>query len=408
MIKDEIDPRIQQWADILVNYSLATQFKERGDSVKDKLVVIHGEDITKPLMLALEYSIIKAGGHPYLNINFSTHLKGTTAGIPEMESGTENQLIYVPKFSEEMNKEAYAQIFIAGTSAPYMFKDFQSGVSKVRKAIEHLTNIRLSKPWVVTLFPTDAESVLEGFPTQQAYKDFIINASVTDYAKLAENQKQIKALMESSEFIRLKTYDKKTSKQCELEILISDNIVESCIGLNNVPDGEVFTSPVTSGVNGTIFFDVPVIYNGAEMDGVYLEIKDGIIINYRAEKGFGALKEIIETDYGSYRIGEIAIGTNPNVQRALKHPLFAEKIGGTCHIAIGKSYVECYSELIGKAGEEKEKIMENLIAAGKYNKSAQHVDIPVDFRNPEYGQAVFIGNTEIKWNKDKGFWEPIL
>ena len=147
------------------------------------------------------------------------------------------------------------------------------------------------------------------------------------------------------------------------------------------------------------------MYNGVELAGVYLEIQDGKITDYRAEKGEDALREIIETDEGSHMIGEIAAGTNAGIKRALKHPLFAEKIGGTCHIAIGKPYDNCYPELEGITGAEKEAAIEQLISDGKYHTSAQHVDIPTDFRTPTHGQALYIGNTEVKWNNDGGLWE---
>lgn len=405
MKKNEIEPRIKEWADMMVNYSLGRQFKEKDDSIEGKLVIINGEDSTKPLIQAFAHSILEAGGHPYQNTYFSTQIRGATAGLPEMESGSEEQLTYVPKFMTAMFEEAGAQIYLLGSKDPFLFSDYQNQVSAVKKATEKLLNIRVSKPWTLTLYPTEEEATMEGFSNIEGYKDFLIDASIIDYFKLAENQRGIKELMDSAETVRLRTYDPVKEQVCNLEVEIGKNIVESCEGVHNVPDGEVYTSPNTSRIEGKVVLDVPVMFNGVEIAGVYLEIKDGKITDYRAEKGGDALKEIIETDEGSHRMGEMAVGTNPGIQRALKSPLFAEKIGGTCHMAIGRPYKDCYSELEGLEGEELKTAEDKLIADGRYHRSAQHVDIPTDFRTPEHGQALYIGNTEVKWNNDGGLWE---
>lgn len=39
--------------------------------------------------------------------------------------------------------------------------------------------------------------------------------------------------------------------------------------------------------------------------------------------------------------GEVAIGTNYNIQRTTRNILFDEKIGGSIHMAVGQSYKQC-------------------------------------------------------------------
>jgi len=112
-----------------------------------------------------------------------------------------------------------------------------------------------------------------------------------------------------------------------------------------------------------------------------------------AKKGFDTLKNIIETDKGSHRIGEIALGMNPGITKALKHPLFVEKVGGTLHIAIGASYEEPYVDDPGS--EEGKKLLQKHTNDGSLNKSAQHVDIVTDFRPGGAGKSVFLDNKEI-------------
>jgi aminopeptidase len=105
-----------------------------------------------------------------------------------------------------------------------------------------------------------------------------------------------------------------------------------------MPDGEVFTSPVTA--DGKIFFDIPTNYNGVEASGVYLEFKGGAVVNADAEKGKDFLLKMLDLDEGAKFIGEIAFGLNDNITRASKNILFDEKIGKTIHLAVGAAYKE--------------------------------------------------------------------
>jgi aminopeptidase len=110
-------------------------------------------------------------------------------------------------------------------------------------------------------------------------------------------------------------------------------------GQTNMPSGEVYTSPVEDGVNGTVHFSYPCIYQGNEVEGVTLWVKDGLIEKWEARRGQEFL-DYIFTLPGTRRFGEAAIGTNYDIQRMTKNILFDEKIGGTIHMAIGQSYLQ--------------------------------------------------------------------
>ena len=56
-------------------------------------------------------------------------------------------------------------------------------------------------------------------------------------------------------------------------------------GRNNMPSGEVYTSPVEDSVNGFIHFDLPTVYNGHQVRGVTLHVKDGFIESWSVEEG---------------------------------------------------------------------------------------------------------------------------
>jgi aminopeptidase len=105
----------------------------------------------------------------------------------------------------------------------------------------------------------------------------------------------------------------------------------------NMPDGEVFTTPIENSAEGQIRFTYPGVYHemGKEVNNITLAFKRGKVVNAKAEKGQDFLKEIIKTDEGAKRIGEIAVGTNTGIDRFTKNILFDEKMGHCIHLALG-------------------------------------------------------------------------
>ncbi len=108
----------------------------------------------------------------------------------------------------------------------------------------------------------------------------------------------------------------------------------------NIPTEEVFTAPHRLRVNGTLASAMPLCENGQIVDDFTLTFKNGKIIRFTAKKGYETLKQLIETDSGTSRLGEIAlIGKNSPIARAgvlFYNTLFDEN--ASCHLAIGKGY----------------------------------------------------------------------
>ncbi|HMX40866.1 MAG TPA: aminopeptidase [Saprospiraceae bacterium] len=110
-------------------------------------------------------------------------------------------------------------------------------------------------------------------------------------------------------------------------------------GQTNMPSGEVYTSPVEDSAQGVVHFSYPCLYQGHEVEGVTLWVKDGLIERWEARRGQDFLDHIFQQP-GTRRFGEAAIGTNYDIDRMTKNILFDEKIGGTIHMAIGQSYLQ--------------------------------------------------------------------
>jgi aminopeptidase len=138
-----------------------------------------------------------------------------------------------------------------------------------------------------------------------------------------------------------------------------------------MPDGEFFTGPIEDSVNGEISFSFPASYGGRTVAGVRMRFEDGKVVDASAEQGEDFLLEMLDTDEGARRLGEIGIGTNYGIATGTKEILLDEKIGGTVHMAVGMSYPE----------------------TGGTNSSAVHWDMVCDLRP---GGALVVDGVELQ------------
>ncbi len=126
---------------------------------------------------------------------------------------------------------------------------------------------------------------------------------------------------------------------------------ENCVADVNIPVGEVFTSPVLAGTNGTLHV-TKVFLNELEYENLSLTFTDGKVTEYScsnyasAEQNKKYIHENLLKHHDTLPMGEFAIGTNTTAYRmardfdiADKLPiLIAEKTGP--HFAVGDT---CYS-----------------------------------------------------------------
>jgi aminopeptidase len=109
-------------------------------------------------------------------------------------------------------------------------------------------------------------------------------------------------------------------------------------GKLNMPDGEVFTSPVEDGTEGEIRFTFPAIFNGRVVEDVRLRFEGGRVVAAEAARGADYLEAMLDMDSGARILGEAAFGLNYEIDRVTGDILFDEKIGGTIHLALGSSF----------------------------------------------------------------------
>ncbi|NJP38239.1 aminopeptidase [Alkalicoccus luteus] len=139
----------------------------------------------------------------------------------------------------------------------------------------------------------------------------------------------------------------------------------------NMPTEEVFTAPKADGVNGTVCNTKPLNYGGNIIDGFSLTFKDGKVVDFSAEEGEATLKDLLDTDDGAARLGEVALvpHSSPISQSGILfyNTLYDENASN--HIALGSAYSTCVEGGADMSSEE-------LKQAG-LNTSITHVDFMI-------------------------------
>lgn len=139
----------------------------------------------------------------------------------------------------------------------------------------------------------------------------------------------------------------------------------------NMPTEEVFTAPDSRRVDGYVSSTKPLSYAGTIISGMKFTFKDGKVVDFSAEQGEEALKNLLAIDEGAKHLGEVALVPDPSPisQSGLifYNTLFDENASN--HLAFGSAYA---FNLQGGTEMSKEELAE----AG-LNRSQTHVDFMV-------------------------------
>ena len=308
-------------------------------SVSDgKKVGIVGHVAVAPLIQQLYKHILLKGGHPTLYLT-----PGNFDGLEELlfTYGNEKQITFVSPFDRFFVSEidAVIQVFAETNTKrlsnipPRLLKQH---MSSQRELIDILAK-RLLKLGCSTIIPYPTEALAqEAGMSLFEYQDFAAKACFIDKKDPAKEWRELSRMQENA----VKRLDKAQNmrfvgEDTDLSLRVKGRRWLSCDGHLNMPDGEIFTSPIEDSAEGQIRFTYPGIEMGREVEDIQLTFKNGEVVKAEAEKGDEFLKEIIQTDDGARRVGEIAIGTNTGINRFTKNMLFDEKMGHCIHMALG-------------------------------------------------------------------------
>ncbi len=328
----------EKLAKVAINYSIKVKPGDR--------IVLIGPALAKDLFLALQTEILKAGGHPLL----IPHLEGEQELF--FKYASDDQIGYFDDIYLTLAKEFNGLVQIFGDYNtkkltlvdPKKMGKFQ-GVAK-RFEMMKIISERQQKGEVNTVIvPYPCQSYAqEADMDLYSYSSFVEKALFLDKKNPIQEWEQIQQKQEKViEYLNNAKQIHVLGEDTDLSLSVKGRKWKNCSGQVNLPDGEVYTGPVENSVNGYIRFTYPGIYKGMEVKNIFLEFKDGKVINGTAEKGQALLQEILKIRNAN-QLGEFAIGTNYGIQQFTKNMLFDEKMGGTMHCALGMGFPETGSK----------------------------------------------------------------
>ena len=328
-----MDKRIIKHAEVLLDYSV-------GLKKGDKLFVM-GQMASYPLIKEIYRKAIRLGAYP------QCHFTNEELQEIVLKEGNEKQLKYISEGLKESYESSDVFLTIWGSENTRIFSNIDPTRMKIssqgKRPLLDMLFERLAKGearWCGTLFPTRAVAQ-EASMSLSDFEDFAYDAChlndkdpITSWQKIDREQEKFCQYLDGKEKLRI------ISRDTDLSVSIKGRKWINCAGKENFPDGEVFTSPVEDSAEGHIRFSFPAIYEGRQVEDVQLTLHRGKVIEAKATRGEDFLKEMLRTDEGASYLGEVAVGTNYHIQRFSKNILFDEKIGGTIHLALGRSLPE--------------------------------------------------------------------
>ena len=304
----------------LVNYSLKVKEGE-------KVLISCNSTEPKFLIKSLIRDIIKVKGIPFVRIIDNE----INALLTELTTSKRVDELAKHKKQEVDNYDCFLSIKF--TENEYESKHVSPSIRKeIGEKTAKSEDIRINKrKWVLLNYPSVVDAYKIGLPYDE-YKDYAIKAMNFNYENMAQDIIPLKELMEKTDKVRI------VAPNTDITFSIKGIDVVPCCGESNIPDGEIFTAPVKTSVNGKITFNTPSPYQGNVYRNVSLSFKDGKITEATCDGDIEALNAILDTDEGARYIGEFSLGLNPIIQNPMGDILYDEKMIGSIHFTPGKCY----------------------------------------------------------------------
>lgn len=336
-------------AELLAHYCLYAQPGER--------LLVAGSTSALPLLSELHRALLRAGARPVLRLNYP----GQDEDVATLAPDSVLDALHPAELDDMRQMDGSLRVMAPEASAQ---APDAARMARLLASRAELAGLRASKKWALTLYPTP-HAAAQADMTQAEFEDFVMRAMFLDRAdpvaawgEVREMQARLIERLSRADVVRIE------APGTDLTLRVGGRTWANSDGKRNMPSGEVFTGPLEDSAEGVVTFTVPAAYQGRMVRGARLVFRAGQVVEASAEEGEDVLLSALDTDPGARFLGELGIGTNFGIQRPSGNILFDEKIGGTVHLAIGKSYPE----------------------TGGLNKSAVHWDLITDLR-PGAGSA---------------------
>jgi aminopeptidase len=315
------------FADLLTGYCLDVQPGE--------VVLVRSTSLAAPLLLEVQRAILQRDAWPLLRVELPRQMWGF------YEHGRERHLDDYPDLALTEAKRIDA---LLGIQAPADVRELAGvdpdRIARYARARRPIREATMKKRWCSTLWPTGALAEQAGMAPDE-FAAFVRGALFLDRADpvaawggLGAFQERLIERLSGARELRIE------AEGTDLTLNVAGRRWVNSDGKRNMPSGEVFTGPHERSANGRVRFTVRSAPTGIDVDGVEIELRDGEVVAASATVGHDYLQRALATDDGARYLGELGIGTNFGITRPTGTILFDEKIGGTVHLALGRSYPE--------------------------------------------------------------------
>lgn len=363
---------LEKYAKILINFAL-----NDGNGIKKGEVVYMVAQLPSlPLAKAVYRTILKSGGQPILSI------QDDDFRLIQLQEGSDEQISFFPEqYYKGLADNIDHYVRILAEEDPLFLSQVEP-----RKVI---LSSRSAKPfrdwldvkedagkftWTLCMYGT-AGAAKEAGLTEEEYWEQIARACflyesdpLVKWREVATNMENILTTLNSMPIEYVHVVAPKT----DLKVQIGEKRKWLGGRGRNIPSFEIFTSPNWRGVEGTIFFDLPLYRYGNIIKDISLEIRGGLIVKASASQNESLLQEMI-SQKNADKIGEFSLTDRrfSKINKFMASTLFDENFGGeygNTHLAVGKAYHDaCTCDLKTMTPE--------LFADLGYNDSPEHTDI---------------------------------
>lgn len=359
---------LDRYAELLIDYCLEIKAGER--------LYIRTSMLAEPLLRrVISYAWSKGA-----QVEYNMQMQGMSK---ELFANASDDLLQKVSPFHKMAMESFDAFLVI--RAPYNLREDQglpSDKLKMRsQAYKQINDLYFERTGNGQLkrslcqFPTHASAQEAGMSLAE-YEHFVFNACklydddpMASWLEVRKEQQRIVDYLNKADQIAYK------GPNIDIQFSTKGRTWINSDGRNNMPSGEVFSAPIEDTVQGKVTFSYPCVFRGKDVVRPTLEVKGGYIVDWDAEQGKSILDEVFQID-GARRWGEVAIGTNYDIQRSTRNILFDEKIGGSIHMAVGQSYKQC-------GGKNESAIHWDMITDMR-DGGEIHVDGEVIYRNGEF------------------------
>jgi aminopeptidase len=319
------DSRVDAYARLLVERCLDVQ--------PGWQVIIRTTHLAAPAIGPLQREIAKRGGYALLRIGWTWW----PVDLPWAEEAPEELVGELPEIDRFACDTMDARISMdapENTRHDAALTPERLGLARGAERYFYRRSMGGEIPWVSCQFPTNALAQEAGMTLSQ-FEDFFYGACLIDWDGESERLHRYTERFNAAEQVRI------VGPGTDLVLSLAGREGEVDDGHENMPGGEFFFSPIEDSAEGVIdFSEFPTVYQGHEFAGVRLVFRGGEVVDAFATKNEANLHSFLDRDAGARRIGELGIGCNPGITRAVKSTLFDEKIDGSIHLALGQSYAK--------------------------------------------------------------------